>query len=67
MSTLRILSYNICRGGSGKEAHLSAAIAQARPDVVVFQEATDPAVVERLASDAGMAQWAARRGSRWGS
>lgn len=62
MTTLRILSYNICRGGRGKEADLSAAIAQARPDVVVFQEATDPAVIERLAADAGMAQWASRRG-----
>jgi exodeoxyribonuclease-3 len=62
VSTLRILSYNICRGGRGKEAHLSAAIAQARPDLVVFQEATDPSVVERLAVDAGMVQWASRRG-----
>ncbi|MEN3337351.1 MAG: exodeoxyribonuclease [Acidobacteriota bacterium] len=66
MSTFRILSYNICRGGRGKEAHLSAAIAEARPDLVVFQEATDPSVIERLAADAGMAQWAARRGQSLG-
>jgi endonuclease/exonuclease/phosphatase family metal-dependent hydrolase len=59
---LRILSYNICRGGRGKEEPLLAAIAQARPDIVVFQEATDPVVVERLASSAGMAQWASRHG-----
>jgi endonuclease/exonuclease/phosphatase family metal-dependent hydrolase len=66
VSTLRILSYNICRGGGGKEALLSAAIADARPDVVVFQEATDPAVIERLAAAAGMAQWASRRGESLG-
>jgi endonuclease/exonuclease/phosphatase family metal-dependent hydrolase len=64
--TLRILSYNICRGGKGKEEALSAAIAAARPDIVVFQEATDPAVIERLAAQAGMAQWAARRGESLG-
>jgi endonuclease/exonuclease/phosphatase family metal-dependent hydrolase len=66
VSTLRILSYNICRGGGGKEALLSAAIADARPDIVVFQEATDPAVIERLAGAAGMAQWASRRGESLG-
>ena len=46
---LRVLSYNICRGGSGKDEELSAVIAAARPDIVVFQEATVPAVVEGLA------------------
>ncbi len=59
---MRVLSYNICRGGRGKEEPLSAAIAAARPDLVVFQEATDPGVVERLAAAAGMAQWASRPG-----
>ncbi len=57
---MRVLSYNICRGGGGKEAHLAAAIAEAQPDVVVFQEATEPRVVEALAKAAGMAQWASR-------
>jgi exodeoxyribonuclease III len=63
---LRVLSYNICRGGSGKEEDLSAVIAAARPDIVVFQEATVPAVVERLAQRTGMAQWAATRGESLG-
>ena len=63
---LRVLSYNICRGGSGKEEELSAVIAAARPDIVVFQEATVPAVVERLAQRTGMAQWAATRGESLG-
>lgn len=57
-----MLSYNICRGGRGKEAPLAAAIAAADPDLVVFQEATDPGVIERLAAAAGMAQWASRSG-----
>jgi exodeoxyribonuclease-3 len=58
---LRLLTYNICRGGAGKEEQLSAVIAAARPDVVVFQEATDPGVVERIAARTGMAQCASRR------
>jgi endonuclease/exonuclease/phosphatase family metal-dependent hydrolase len=58
---LRLLTYNICRGGAGKEEQLSAVIASARPDVVVLQEATDPKVVERIAARTGMAQCAARR------
>ena len=63
---LRVLSYNICRGGSGKEAHLSAVIAAARPDIVVFQEATVPAVVEDLAKRTGMVQWASVGGESLG-
>lgn len=63
---MRILSYNICRGGRGKEESLAAVIAEARPDLVVFQEATDPSVVERLAADTGMAQWASRPGESLG-
>jgi exodeoxyribonuclease-3 len=63
---LRLLSYNICRGGSGKEEQLSAVIAAAHPDLVVFQEATVPAVVEQLATRTGMAQWASARGESLG-
>ena len=63
---MRILSYNICRGGRGKEALLCETIAGARPDIVVLQEATDPEVVERLAAGTGMAQWAAKRGQSLG-
>lgn len=59
---LRVLSYNICRGGTGKEQQLAAVIAAVAPDLVVFQEATSPAVVEQLAVRTGMAQWASSRG-----
>ena len=58
--TYRILSYNIRRGGGGREAALAAVIRSASADVVVLQEATRPEVVERVAQAAGMQQWASR-------
>jgi endonuclease/exonuclease/phosphatase family metal-dependent hydrolase len=63
---LRILTYNICRGGAGKEDQIAAVIAAVRPDITVFQEATVPAVVEKIAARTGMAQWAATRGESLG-
>ena len=64
---LRVLSYNICRGGSGKEEQLSAVIAAARPDIVVFQEATRPgAWWSSSRKRTGMAQWASTRGESLG-
>jgi exodeoxyribonuclease-3 len=60
--TLRLLSYNIRHGGSGREKPVAAVIRAARPDVVVFQEATRPSVIEQLARDTGMPHWQARRG-----
>jgi exodeoxyribonuclease-3 len=59
---VRILSYNICRGGRRKEDELRTTIGDAHPDLVVLQEATDPAVVERLAAGTGMTEWASRPG-----
>jgi len=60
--SLRILSYNVQRGGTGREAQLCAVIAAARPDIVILQEATVPAIVEGVAKGAGMSQWASARG-----
>jgi endonuclease/exonuclease/phosphatase family metal-dependent hydrolase len=59
---LRLLSYNIRYGGVGREAALTATIKASAPDVVVFQEATRPDVVERLAASTGMKSWGATRG-----
>lgn len=56
--TLRLLTYNIRHGGAGRETALAEVIAGCAPDIVIFQEATRPAVVERLAADTGMRQWA---------
>jgi len=58
--TLRLLSYNIRFGGRGREARLAEVIRAVAPDLVVFQEATDPRVVERVAELTGMPRWAAR-------
>jgi exodeoxyribonuclease-3 len=59
---VRVLTYNICRGGHGKEDQIAAVVAAVDPDITVFQEATVPAVVEKVATRMGMAQWAASRG-----
>lgn len=63
MTTLRLLSYNIRYGGAGREAALAAVIRDARPDVAVLQEATRPAIVERLAGDTGLRHWGCHRGA----
>ncbi|HVL69621.1 MAG TPA: endonuclease/exonuclease/phosphatase family protein [Vicinamibacterales bacterium] len=63
---LRILSYNIRKGGGGREGSLAAVIRACAPDVVVLQEASSPAVVERLAADTGMAQFGSRAGGSLG-
>jgi exodeoxyribonuclease-3 len=55
--TLRLLSYNIRYGGTGREDPLARTIQAASPDLVVFQEATRPDVVSRLAAATGMTHW----------
>jgi endonuclease/exonuclease/phosphatase family metal-dependent hydrolase len=62
MAQLHVLSYNILKGGVGREEHLATVIASAHADIVVFQEATHPAVIERLAQATQMTTWAATRG-----
>ena len=57
---LKLLSYNIRFGGLGREKALSEVIKNIDPDVVVFQEAIHPEVIERLAQSTGMTYWAAR-------
>ena len=63
---LRILSYNIRKGGKGRERELAAVISACSPDVVVLQEASDPDVVARVAAAAGMAQHGSRTGESLG-
>ena len=58
--TLRLLSYNIQRGGAGREEALLSVIRECAPDIAVFQEATQPAVIERLAAGMSMPYWAAQ-------
>lgn len=59
--SFRLLSYNIRFGGNGRERELAQVIKSVDPDLVVFQEATDPGVIERLTELTGLSFWAARR------
>ena len=59
MIPIRLLSYNIKRGGAGREDALLSVIRPCAPDIVVFQEATVPAVIERLSREAELPHWAA--------
>ena len=59
--TFRLLSYNIRFGGLGREGALAETIVAAAPDLVVFQEATRPDVIERLSQATKFPFWAARR------
>lgn len=58
--TLRLLTYNIRRGGTGRENPLAVVIRACAPDIVIFQEATKPEVVARLAAETGLHVHAAR-------
>ena len=62
----RILSYNIRKGGGGRQRELAAVIRACTPDLVVLQEATQPEVVEQVAAETGMAQWGSRNGDSLG-
>jgi exodeoxyribonuclease-3 len=55
------MSYNIRFGGRGRVGRLGEVIRSVAPDIVVFQEATDPRVVESLAAATGLRVWAAQR------
>jgi endonuclease/exonuclease/phosphatase family metal-dependent hydrolase len=62
----RLLTYNIMHGGHGRLEALARVITDCAPDLVLLQEATDPALVERLAEATGMADWRAFKGQSLG-
>ncbi|MEO5742512.1 MAG: endonuclease/exonuclease/phosphatase family protein [Vicinamibacterales bacterium] len=62
MKTIRILSYNILKGGVGREAPLAAVISSCEPDIVILQEAYRPSVVKQLAETCGFEHWASSQG-----
>jgi exodeoxyribonuclease-3 len=64
--TLRLLSYNIRYGGTGREAAIAAVVRACAPDVVVLQEATNPAVVARVAELTDLTHWGSRVGHSTG-
>lgn len=59
---MKLLSYNIRFGGVGREELLAAVIREIAPDIVVFQEATAPRVIEQLAAATEMPTWGAQTG-----
>jgi endonuclease/exonuclease/phosphatase family metal-dependent hydrolase len=64
--TLRLVSYNIRYGGTGREAQIASVIQACAPDVVILQEATDPVVIAGVAEQAGFAHWGSRPGHSTG-
>ncbi len=58
---MRLLTYNIREGGTGREEEIAEVIQAATPDVVALQEAKDPAVIERIAALAGFPFCGSRR------
>jgi endonuclease/exonuclease/phosphatase family metal-dependent hydrolase len=59
---LRVLSYNILKGGVGREGPLGDVITACDPDLVVFQEAYRPSVIAHLAERCAMPHWASSVG-----
>ena len=57
--SFRLLTYNIQHGGGGRIEQIAKVINGCAPDLVLLQEATDPANVERLAAATGMADFRA--------
>ena len=57
----RLLSYNIMQGGRGRTQAIATVINGCMPDLVLLQEATEPANIERIAEATGMAEWRAFR------
>ena len=61
---LRVVTYNILDGGTGREAHITRVLEALRPDVVVLQEVTGDTLVAALGKQFGMAHYVAP-GNTW--
>jgi len=55
--TFRLLTYNILKGGTGRAQLIADVINAVAPDLVLVQEATDPATLEKIAELTQMAEW----------
>lgn len=58
---VKILSYNIRFGGLDRESSITNVIREIAPDLVIFQEAIVPAVIEQIAKAAGMSGWMSKK------
>ena len=59
---LKLLTYNIRKGGRGREMAIAEVIRGWGPDLVLLQEATDPRVVSRLSELTELQYYASRPG-----
>lgn len=57
---LKLLSYNIRFGGQNRGALIGEVVKAVAPDIVVFQEAYTPRVIEQVAQIAGLNVWGSR-------
>ena len=57
----KLLSYNIRFGGRERREQIAEVIKNIEPDLVVFQEASEPEVIKFLSDECAMPFWAARR------
>ncbi len=57
----KLLSYNIRFGGRERQNRIAEVINNVKPDLVVFQEASEPKVIKFLSEKCAMPFWAARR------
>lgn len=64
--SLRLVSYNIRHGGTGRERAIGELLRAIEPDVVLLQEATSPRAVEAIARIAGFPAWGSRPGASLG-
>lgn len=55
--TFRLLTYNILKGGTGRAQLIANVINSVAPDLVLVQEATDPATLEKICELTQMAEW----------
>jgi len=53
----RLLTYNILKGGTGRAPLIAKVINSVVPDLVLVQEATDPATLEKIAELTQMSEW----------
>jgi endonuclease/exonuclease/phosphatase family metal-dependent hydrolase len=60
---LVLATYNIRRGGHHRAERIAAVLAPFEPDIVVLQEAIEPAIVERIARELGLPTVTSRRGA----
>ena len=58
---LKLLSYNIRYGGTGRESQIAEVIRSIDPDIVILQEASDPEAVRRVSAETGLEFWGSKK------